>query len=474
MSVDLPLALTTLYAELLERVTTASFEADLAESGVFTPKTIRGRRYWYFQTTEDGKRRQRYVGPETASLLRRIEHHKRGRDDERERRKLVSTLVRSGHLPRPTQEIGAVVVALATAGVFRLRGVLIGTVAFQAYAGMLGSRLAGATLATEDIDIAQFRDVSVAIGDRTPDMLPVLQAVDPAFRPVPGLRARRPPMSYQSNSLRVDFLAPDRGPESDEPVALPALRTDAQPLRFLDFLIYEPEPAVLLNEAGALVLVPSPERFALHKLVVARKRQQASAKVEKDLRQAETLLPLLSRKRPYELRSVWDEAWGRGPKWRRLILESLGVIDQRVRDMTLRIAALPRSAVPGVDLRFDAPQARYDFDRDIVAFVGIDGNSRVECAISGEALEDHFGALSFGRKERVQSFLKSRAAIERLARTKYLEWPIEEPGTLLVKTEDVTAALKRKGKNARRARPLSWPRLERGRWRRFAFATVFR
>jgi hypothetical protein len=35
-----------------------------------------------------------------------------------------------------------------------------------------------------------------------------------------------------------------------QPQALPALQTDAQPLRFLDYLIHEPEPAVLLHNAG--------------------------------------------------------------------------------------------------------------------------------------------------------------------------------------------------------------------------------
>jgi hypothetical protein len=49
--------------------------------------------------------------------------------------------VRSFNLPRPIPEIGAVIAALAKAGVFRLRGILVGTVAYQTYAAMLGVRL---------------------------------------------------------------------------------------------------------------------------------------------------------------------------------------------------------------------------------------------------------------------------------------------------------------------------------------------
>lgn len=61
----------------------------------------------------------------------------------------------------------------------------------------------------------------------------------------------------------------------------------------------------------------------------------------------------------------------------------------------------------------------------------------VVCSISREALEDHFGADGLGEEGRVASFLKNRSKIERMARTKYLSWPVEEPGAVLVKTMDI-------------------------------------
>ena len=121
-----PLVAQTTYAELLERCANAAFNDAFTEDGAFTPKTLKGRKYWYFQTGTGAARTQRYVGPETPELLERIAHHKETRDDERERRALVSTLVRSFGLPRPIPEIGDVIAALAKAGVFRLRGVLVG------------------------------------------------------------------------------------------------------------------------------------------------------------------------------------------------------------------------------------------------------------------------------------------------------------------------------------------------------------
>jgi hypothetical protein len=182
-----PLVVQTTYAELLERSAKAAFDEAFTEQGAFTSKTTNGRRYWYFQTSVGEKRTQRYVGPETPELLERIAHHREIRDDARERRSLVSTLVRSFNLPRPNPEIGEIIEALAKAGVFRLRGVLVGTIAYQTYSAMLGIRLSAASLQTGDIDIAQFKDLSVAIGDSTPPMIETLKQVDKTFRAIPHI-----------------------------------------------------------------------------------------------------------------------------------------------------------------------------------------------------------------------------------------------------------------------------------------------
>jgi hypothetical protein len=305
-----PLVAQTTYAELLQRCANAAFNDAFTEEGAFTSKTLKGRKYWYFQTGTGAARTQRYVGPETPELLDRIAHHKETRDDERERRTLVSTLVRSFGLPRPIPEIGDVIAALAKAGVFRLRGVLVGTVAYQTYAAMLGVRLSAAPLQTGDIDIAQFKNVSVAIGDSTPPVLEILKEVDKTFRAIPHVVDGRRVTSYTAKGgLRVDFLTPNEGQETGKPQALPALQTDAQPLRFLDFLIHDPEPAVILHGAGIHVHVPAPARYAVHKLIVSRRRPEGLAKRDKDLQQADALFEVLGQKRPSELKLAWQEAY---------------------------------------------------------------------------------------------------------------------------------------------------------------------
>lgn len=432
------LVLQTTYAELVDRSANAAFNEAFAEDGTFIAKTVKDRKYWYFQSGTGESRTQRYVGPETPELLERIAHHKEIRDDVRERRALASTLVRSFGLPRPIPEIGKVLNALANAGVFRLRAVLVGTVAFQTYPAMLGVRLPGAPVQTGDVDIAQFKDISVFVEDNTPPVLNVLKEVDSSFRAVPHVVDGRRVTSYTAKGgVRVDFLTPNRGGETGEPQALPALQTDAQPLRFLDYLIHEPEPAVILHDAGIYVQVPSPARYAVHKLIVSRRRQEGAAKRGKDIQQAEALLRVLAEARPHDLKQAWDEAHARGPRWRQLLSEGLSEVNGFTRDLTLKTVGALRSSLPGLDLTFNNPPARYDFSRDVVTFSGEALGKAVPCAISREALDDHFGTDGLDNEGRVQAFLKNRSKIEQMAKLKYLSSPIEEPDSVLLKTADI-------------------------------------
>src|SRR5216684_1871879 len=83
-------------------------------------------------------------------------------------------------------------------------------------------------------------------------------------------------------------------------------------------------------------------------------------------------------------------------------------------------------------------------ERDVVTqhveragLLGRAAGATVRCAISREALDDHFGADGLAREGRLRVFRENREAIERLARAKFLSAPVEDPGTVLVKTADV-------------------------------------
>jgi hypothetical protein len=441
---EIPLIAQTTYAELLERCASVAFGAAFAGNGNFVAKTKKGRqglrRYWYFQEQTGEGRRQRYVGPETPELLERIATHRSIRHDEDGQRKLVSALVRTFGMPQPMDEIGRIIAALADAGAFRLRAVLIGTCAYQVYAPMLGVRLPSSVLMTEDIDIAQFQNVSVAVEDAVPPVLETLRLLDNTFVPVPHSTDSRRSTRYRNGrGIRVEFLTPNEGAETDEPQLLPAQSTEAQPLRHLDFLIHDCVPAVVLHGSGILVLVPTPERYAIHKLIVARRRQRIE-KARKDLMQAQALISVVAGIRPHELRAVWDEAFRRGKKWRRYLFESLVGMTPEPRDLLLKTVQMTRGKVPGLTLSFDRTAPRYDFDRDIFVFPASDAGGPIKCAITLEALEDHFDVADMPLKERIRRFhenRKLRALIERMVEVKYLARTVDTPGEVMIKSGDV-------------------------------------
>ncbi|MDE2007751.1 MAG: DUF1488 family protein, partial [Rhodospirillales bacterium] len=407
MTDDVSLTTQTAYAELLDRCQTAVFRTEFAPSGGFVRVAVKGRDYWYFQQgarDETGRQKRKYVGPDTPELRLRIAAHQQAKDDYRERRHLIATLRRAG-FQSPPDRIGAILAALAAAGVFRLRACLVGTAAYQAYGPMLGVRLPHATLQTGDIDIAQFTSVSVAIAadEQVPSLLEALQRAEPSFRAVPHLTAGVAAAYVDAGGFRVDVLTENRGPEQAAPIALPALGTHAVPLRFLDFLLYEDVPAALLHDAGIAVNVPAPARYAVHKLILAQRRREGMAKSDKDLKQAEALIAALARRRPHDLRAAWREAWGRGRQWRRLVATGLGMIAPGARDRALHVLGAARDIVPGQELRFaDAPARENVADRTVM-FEGRNGPEGVLCRISREALEDHFGANGRTRTGRLDS-----------------------------------------------------------------------
>ncbi len=340
-SVDI--AYQTMYSELVQRSLDESFTSEFSTEGRFVPVEVKGKKYWYFDTPKpdgDGAQNRRYVGPQDdLEITKRVEAFKDLKADIKSRRRLVSTLTREAHLPRPPLITGQVVEALAKAGFFRLRGVLIGTVAYQCYSAILARRLDAVTMQTGDADFAQFHDISVAVGDSLPPILDVLRAVDPTFREIPSQTDGRISTQFVSrDKFKVEFLTPNRGPDEIEgkPVQMPALGGAAAfPLRFLDYLIYQPVRGLLLHGAGVPVLVPAPERFAVHKLIVASRRKEmreTATKRAKDLLQARSIFEAMIKNRQHvDIASAFIEAWDRGKAWKDAIRKSIASYDDKFR-----------------------------------------------------------------------------------------------------------------------------------------------
>lgn len=296
----------TVYAELLDQLRRTPL---VPHSGSFVSKTIGGASYWYVQRKDGGKIRQVYLGPESPELLERMARSDEAREsrvlDEARRRDLVAMLASGGMAAEPAPVAG-VLTTLADAGLFRAGAVLVGTQAFRCIANMLGVRFESENLRTADTDVGQ-GTIRVAVGEKRIDVLEELRASDPRFAAVPELDPRHPSTSFKvrGRDLRVDLLVPGTR-ERAAPIHLPHLNAAAQPMVGLGYLLDEVAEAAVVAGAGILVTVPSPGRFAFHKLWVSDRRPVAeSAKARKDRRQAEQLIEVLLSDRPGDLTRAW-------------------------------------------------------------------------------------------------------------------------------------------------------------------------
>jgi hypothetical protein len=326
----LPLAVHTLYAELFElcRSAPAVPEWPLGASLVSVP--VKGARYWYLQHSRragGGGQRREYLGPAgEPGIEERVHAFRQAKAAHKERRSVVASLKAAG-AAGPAGPMAALVEELGWAGILG-RAVVVGTQAFQAYSAMLGLRLAGAAIQTLDLDLAQGRSASLAAPPGGgPALLGALRGLDPGFREVPGLDVRTPATSFVNpRGLRVDVLTPLTGREK---ACLPApdLGCYGSAQRFLDFLVHDPVPAVLLAGGGVSCSVPRPERYALHKLLVAMRRgPHEAAKRRKDLVQAGQLLAFLLENDREGVHAARADLVRRGAGWRKALAAGLAAL----------------------------------------------------------------------------------------------------------------------------------------------------
>ncbi len=317
-----------MFSDLEQRIQDADFIESFDEPGNFRRQKRRNRFYWYWQSREGDKVVNKYVGPVTdKAISERVRKHQELKSDFDERREIVRALISAG-LPRTDFTSGEVVEAMCKAGFFRLRGVLVGTTAFQCYAGILGVRLSNATTATQDADFAQYFAIANMIDDSMPPLLDVLRNVDETFREVPQASGAAQSTAFVNTSkYRVELLTPNRGSDDydGKPAKMAALGgASAEPLRFLDFLIRNPVRSVLLHGGGVPVVIPTPERYAIHKLIVSeRRRQDIVSKIDKDTRQSSELIEAMWQTRFVDLSAAWQEAWERGKRWQAELINGM-------------------------------------------------------------------------------------------------------------------------------------------------------
>jgi hypothetical protein len=334
----LSLAAQTAYARLLDTLVTA--EAGRLEEGVtLVSKRIRGHKYWYAQRTVDSKKIQKYLGRESPELLQTLERWRRGREDALSRGEQVAIARAAGAYSVNAAE-ARVLALLAPA--FHRGAVLVGSHAFAVLGTSLGVRWQDAAVRTGDVDLVHDPTIAVAVAaDVEPihldkvlgDAIPLFDILNPKS-PASTFRVR-------GEEIEVDLLTPLVGRERKGPVPVPMLKAAAIPLRFLDYLIEENQPGAVVGGQGALVRIPRAGRFALHKLLIADRRQARSIKAAKDRAQASALLDLLDQDLPGEIELAWKELKSRGKAWVASVRESVARLDDDVIELLAKYAIQP-------------------------------------------------------------------------------------------------------------------------------------
>ncbi|MBC3806896.1 hypothetical protein H8K52_05995 [Undibacterium seohonense] len=250
----------------------------------------------------NGKPSEKYIGgpsgnPETESLLRIARDNIQSAEmvvrSIRELRKLGFAVIED--------KAGATLAALHNHKLFAAGLTLIGSHAYGAILNRLGVK--APSYLTEDIDAVSSNPLNLAT---TPQMnlLEILQTSGlPFIKAKTSLKPGGKSETYKlpgKEKLLVDLLV--NGSDAGTPILIPELNAYAQSVPHLDYLVDEKMESVILSKTYAVpVYTPHPARFAIHKLFSALSRINQSAKSDKDILQAATVICAMEDKYPGDI-----------------------------------------------------------------------------------------------------------------------------------------------------------------------------
>lgn len=172
---------------------------------------------------------------------------------------------------------------------------LIGSWCFRLYQEHLGAK--SFPLRTQDID---FLIPSPFRGSEHLDFIKQLEEL--------GFQSdfkRDGSLFLWNSELKIEFITTEKGSGTDEIIKIKKLGISAIPLRHVGFLLNNP---ITITDNGVKVLVPSPERFCLHKLIISARRKKIE-KIIKDLQQAICTFTITNKKEIQKLFCSLPKKW---------------------------------------------------------------------------------------------------------------------------------------------------------------------
>lgn len=346
---ELALSAQTAYAQLQDVALARELSKGLASlNGSYAQKTLGSKSYWYFAYRDlDGKVKQIYLGPSSEKLDALIEQAKTQKATAKQNDTLEALALSAAVLgcsvgvPKHVRAVRR----LSDYGFFKAGGVLVGTHAFVAMGNMLGVRWVSGERTT-DVDFAHAgRNVSVALpADIKIDVHEALSSFEAGFIPLVQLSGSSG-ASYKlrgDDEFQIDFLT-SLTRAGDKPITVENLNIALQPLRFMEFSLESVEQAILLDRNGTAVVVniPSPARYAIHKLLIVGERSlKMRVKTNKDVQQSAALIAWLLANRAQDLSVSWQDALARGKGWKDRLKEGHQALAAAHPELTKQLDAL--------------------------------------------------------------------------------------------------------------------------------------
>jgi hypothetical protein len=336
-ALELPGETQTLYRELMERLHALEERPALARlRGGFTRKTVSGYVYWYFKTSEGpAGQREFYIGPDTEASHAFMTDYAVDREGFQERQdgcSRLAAMLESGGAALLEAPTARIIHGLGAAGLFEAGGVLLGSLAYRLLGNHLGVRWPA------DGGLDGPRDlISLGMPRRDEEERDPLDALRAGHLPSCGLDAAASETWFEvrGQARRVALFVPAVTggpcpsvlPEDPGPRFLRRFRAMARPVTLLDFVLEDPLRAAALSRGATLVQVPSPSRFAIHKLLLALRRTEPALAARDRLQAGHVLAHLLERM-PWDLEEAVQALKARGGPWTGLLQKSAARISR--------------------------------------------------------------------------------------------------------------------------------------------------
>ena len=359
---DLSASAQTNFAELFEQVQAAAFDRSVRDlPGSFNKKVIKGREYWYWQVRDlQGVNRQVYLGPDDERVRKLVQMHRDGAPPQAaDLASLAGACVALGCATVIPQHF-EVINRMAGHGFFRAGGVLVGTHAFIATANMLGVRWKGGWR-TNDVDVAHAgKNVSLALAENAKaDMHDAITSLEMGLLPQQSLASGAAATYITARKdIRVDLLT--SAGRKDDAYLYEPLNVRLQPLKFMEFsLEHTTQTALISGEQVVLVNIPSPMRYAMHKLVIMGEREEAfRTKIQKDAGQVAALVEYGLLRSVSALEAAARDLLSRGPGWRKRAAEGLKHVAGYHPEVSRQLEEVLRKAAPAKAAAARSPRPR--------------------------------------------------------------------------------------------------------------------